>query len=360
MTARRRAARVLCAAALLVPLAGCGGVSLQNLPKFSEGIGPSYEVRATFTEVLNLPSDAQVRLGPQVVGQVGDIATRDFRAELVLKIKDGVQLPVGTTAQVRFDNPLGDQYVLLTLPAQPGTRVLGPGEPLAQQDTSSAASVEDAFAALSAVLNGGGISQLQTIIREFNATFDGNQEQVRQLLTQVDTAVTNLAQGRQTVVDALTAIDDLSRQLGAGSATITAGITELAPAIGVLAQENAELSNLLTNFDQLSVVANRVLRESGQNSVEGVRALLPVLDQLVGVRESIGEDLRDLAELSRSTAGKVPSDYLQVGLTLGIDLPDGAFAPGSPAAVAPPPDPVRQSSSDSSEAVKSLIQKGLS
>ncbi len=173
--------------------------------------------------------------------------------------------------------------------------------------------------------------------------------------------MTNLAQGKDAVVAALTAIDDLSRQLGAGSATITAGIGELAPAIGVLADENAELSNLLTNFDQLSVVANRVLRQSGQDSVEGVRALLPVLDQLVGVQESIGQDLRDLAEFQRRTVGKAPGDYLQVAVELGIDLPQGAFAPGAvsrgPTGAARSGDPAPPAADDGA---RMLLEKGLS
>lgn len=352
---RAHVVRGLALGALLLPLAACGfgpDVSLQRLPKFSAGVGPSYDLKATFTEVLNLPSDAQVRIGPQIVGAVSSIGTKDFAAQLTLKIKDGVQLPVGTTAQVRFDNPLGDQYVLLSLPTQPGSTMLGPGEPLAASDTSSAPSVEDAFGALSTVLNGGGINQLQTIIQELNLSFDGNQQKIHDLLTQVDTAVTSLAQGKDAVVGALTAIDDLSRQLNAGSTTITAGIDELAPAIGVLAGENGELSNLLTNFSALSEVSNRVLQQSGQNAVEGAKALVPVLDQLIGVKQRINQDLLDLAEFNRVTSTKSPGDYLQVGLTLNVQLPDGGYTVSGT-------DRTTATAATSEQATRSLLQGGL-
>ena len=61
-----------------------------------------------------------------MVGQVGTIATRDFQADLTLDIKTSVHLPAGTTAQIRFDNPLGDEYVLLQAPPTL-TAALGPG-----------------------------------------------------------------------------------------------------------------------------------------------------------------------------------------------------------------------------------------
>jgi phospholipid/cholesterol/gamma-HCH transport system substrate-binding protein len=332
-----------------VPLAGCG-LSFQTLPQFSKGIGPHYTVKATFADVLNLPTDAQVRIGPQVVGAVSSIGTKDFAAQVDLDIKDSVHLPVGTTAQVRFDNPLGDQYVLLTLPAQAGSRMLGPGEPLASSDTSSAPSVEDAFGALSTVLNGGGINQLQTIVHELNATFDGNQQQIHDLLGQIDTAVSSLADGRGAVDDALAAIDRLGQQLNAGSGTLTAGIDALAPAVSTLAAQNGELSDLLTNFASLSDVANRIVAQSGADSVRGVQALLPVLDQLVGVKERLNQDLRDVAQFEQLTPGKAPGDYLQFGLTLNVALPAG---PASPAAVRTAP------ASTGAAAVQSLLQGGL-
>lgn len=353
MTANVKARRLRRGAALLalaVPLAGCG-LSFQTLPKFSGGIGPHYTVKATFQEVLNLPVNAQVRVGPQVVGTVATIGTSDFVAHLDLDIKNAIKLPVGTTAQVRFDNPLGDQYILLTEPQQPSGQFLGAGQPLAQTDTGSAPSVEDAFGALSAVLNGGGINQLQTIVHELNQTFDGNQQQIHDLLGQINTAVSSLADGRTAVNDALSSIDNLSTQLNAGSSTITAGIDAVAPAIGVLASQNGEISNLLVNFSSLSDVANRIVAESGTNSVRGAQALVPVLNQLVSVKEQLGKDLQDLATLSQQVKSKAPGDYLQFGLTLNVVLPAGAST-ARPAAVRP-------ATITGADAVSSLLQGGL-
>lgn len=347
---RRTAGTAALLAGLVLPLAGCG-LSFQSLPKVSSPVGPHYTLKATFQEVLNLPADAQVRMGPQVVGQVGGITTKDFVARVDINVKNGIALPAGTTAQVRFDNPLGDQYVALTPPQSAGGAPMKDGDSLDQSSTSSAASVEDALGALSTVLNGGGINQLQTIVHELNNTFDGNQQQIHDLLGQIDTAVSSLADGRTAVTDAIAAINALGTQLNAGAPTLTAGIDQLAPAIGVLASQNGEISNLLQNVDQLSVVANRLLAESGQNSVTGLKTLLPVVNQLVDVKERIGSDLQSLATLSKAVADKAPGGYLQVGLQLDVTLPPGPSTPLAAANAAP--------AGTSAAAVQSLLQGGL-
>jgi phospholipid/cholesterol/gamma-HCH transport system substrate-binding protein len=91
-----------------VCLAGCGfhGLSLQSLPKLGEVTSPTYPIYAKFANVLNLPVEGQVRVGPQVVGEVSGISAQDFVAIVTMRIEKSVTLLQGTTAQVRFDNPL--------------------------------------------------------------------------------------------------------------------------------------------------------------------------------------------------------------------------------------------------------------
>ncbi len=158
-------------------------------------------------------------------------------------------MAVGTTAQIRFDNPLGDEYVLLQPPAggtaasgvaltSSGARFLRPGQTIPASDTSTAPSVEDTFGALSLVLNGGGLNQLQVIIHELNNTFNGNQPQIRSFLQTIDTGARTVEGGISVVDAALAAIDNLSSRLNSGRNTIANGINTLGPAIGVLASEN--------------------------------------------------------------------------------------------------------------------------
>jgi phospholipid/cholesterol/gamma-HCH transport system substrate-binding protein len=317
--------------AVAAPVLGGCALSLQSLPKISSYGSGTYPVHADFADVLNLPDDAQVRMGAQVVGQVAAIATRDYRADLTLDIEHGVGLPVGTTAQVRFDDPLGDEYVELRAPAvvagAPAGKVtfLRPGAGIPETATSTAPSVEDTFGALSLVLNGGGINQLETIIRELNDTFGGNQPQIRSLLGTIDRGVGSLAGGRAAIDAALTSIARLTSELDGGRSTIADGISTIAPAVGVLAQENTQISGLLTQLSNLGQVGTQIAQQSGEASVADVHDLLPVAQQLESIAAQLTPDLADLSAFEAAAPKVAPGDYLQVSDIVNVILPPGGY-----------------------------------
>jgi phospholipid/cholesterol/gamma-HCH transport system substrate-binding protein len=356
------------AALAAVTLSSCA-LSLQTLPKITGNSAATYPLRAVFSNVLNLPEDAQVRVGAQVVGQVGQISTSNFQADLTLDIKTNVHVLQGTTAQIRFDNPLGDEYVLLEAPpvAPFGS---GTGSPaylsrnalIPETDTSTAASVEDTFGALSLVLNGGGINQLQTIIHELNNTFNGNQPQIRSFLTTINQAVASLAGGRQAIDNALTSIENLTHKLNGGRQTIANGISTIAPAIGVLASENQQISSLISELSNLGVIGTKVAQQSGENSVADVKALLPVVQQLQSVSAQLNPDLGDLARFEADSLKVAPGGYLQTSVIANVLLPAGGFEPTSVNATTDDPSGSQGSNSipsTGSQAVSSLLEGGL-
>jgi phospholipid/cholesterol/gamma-HCH transport system substrate-binding protein len=349
------------AMASVVLLGGCA-LSLQSLPKISSVSGGTYSLHAVFANVLNLPDDAQVRNGAEVIGQVSNIATSNFEADLTLDIKDGVHIPDGTTAQIRFDNPLGDEYVALESPttssvaapiAQQGP-YLNPGSLIPESLTSTAPSVEDTFGALSLVLNGGGINQLQVIIHELNNTFNGNQPQIKSFLTTIDQGFNSLAGGRVAIDNALTSIEGLTQKLNGGRQTIANGIDALAPAVGVLASENGQIQSLIGELSDLGSIGTEVAQQSGQDSVNDVKALLPVVQQLQSVSQQLAPDLGSLARFEAETPKIAPGDYLQVNVIANVLLPAGSYEP------TPLDTPAQAGSSlPSSKAVSDLLEAGL-
>lgn len=340
----RRQWKTLAASLVLaIGVSGCG-FSLQSFPKIGSQHGPSYPLRARFTNVLNLPADAQVREGAAVVGQVSSISTHNFLADLTLAIRRGIRIPVGTTAEVRFDSPLGDEYVLLTPPANQAKGWLASDAVIPATATSTAPSVEDVLTVLGTVLNGGGISQLHTIVSQLNDALDGNQSQIRDLLGQLATTLGSLAAHTPDIASAISAVGSLAAQLNAGAGVITRGIVVLAPATRVLASENSDLHALLVQLTNLSRTANRIVAASGDDSVNDAHQLLPVVNQLVGVESKLGPDLTDIARFEAETPKIAPGDYLQVAVNLNAE-----FAPGPADADAP----------SGSSAVTALLENGL-
>src|SRR5699024_11925884 len=88
-------------------LAGCG-VSLQSMPKPGADRDNTYLVHATFSNVLNLPANAEIRDGSREIGVVGDMRGEDYRATVDLRIKEAYEIPPRSTPGQRVDNPPGD------------------------------------------------------------------------------------------------------------------------------------------------------------------------------------------------------------------------------------------------------------
>ena len=363
LTRRPTIAAIAISVTAALGLSSCGlshgvshGFSLQSLPKIGGITSPTYPVYATFSNVLNLPIGAQVRVGAQVVGGVTAISSRDFQARVTLSVKKNVTLLQGTTAVVRFDNPLGDEYVLLTAPSDHQAPPLAAGANIPETLTGTAPSVEDTFGALSLVLNGGGINQLHTIITELNNAFSGNQPQIRSFLNTVNTALSSLAGGQAAFDDFLTSAANLTNKLngngGAGATTIANGISSISAATGVLASENTSLDNLFSSLSNLGAVGTQIAQQSGQNSVNDVRALLPVVNQLNAVAQQLAPVLSDVSRFEAAVPKVAPGDYLQVSVVANAILPPGDFAPD--------PGLVAATTGTGTKAISLLLEGGLS
>lgn len=364
---RRGPASVAAAAAVALVASGCG-VSLQALPKPGGISGPTYLVHATFANVVNLPASAEVRIGASSIGYVSDLQAKDFKAQVTMKIKQSEKLPKGTTAEVRFDTPLGEDYITLSPPtnvaqgapvtkADPNVDYLTNGASIPETDTSTAPSVEDVFAALGALLNNGGIDQLQTIITEINNAFGGNQPQIHDLITKLDTTFSSFAANTPRLDSALQQLSSLSTTLNKGSSTIVAGLDALAPAVTDLKNDSASFDTLVSQVSDLSKVANGVVTRSQTGLMQTLKALSPVLTQLTNVQGQLGPALNAIDTLQVRTPKIAPGNYLQVAINANVQVPPvPAGALPLQKVTVDPPDP---NQSYARNGIATLLEGGL-
>lgn len=303
-------------AVVVAALAGSScGLSFQSLPKPGGVSGPTYNVRAVFGNVLNLPLQARVLIGADQVGQVSSISTSHFKADLTLTIRSAIRIPRGTTAQILFVDPLGDEFIQLYPPqGASGGPYLSNGSVLPERQTSSAPSIADTLAALGALLNGGGLNQLQTIVTNINQALDGHQQQIQHIINDLSFTATALNANKGDVDNALASLATLSEQLAKGDATIANGIDTIGPAISVLSSENQDFQNLLTATTNLSNVAASIVTTSSSSILGTIRQLYAVVNQMVGVASRLGPTLNDLAQFETQTKKIAPGNYLQLSL----------------------------------------------
>lgn len=94
---KRKALAVACSA--VMASSGCATNGLASLPLPAPGIGSGgYLLNAVFSNALNLPAHAKVKLAGADVGQLESMVARNYTAVTTLRIMDGVRVPVGSTA----------------------------------------------------------------------------------------------------------------------------------------------------------------------------------------------------------------------------------------------------------------------
>ncbi|MGB8386443.1 MlaD family protein, partial [Mycobacterium sp.] len=177
MTACRRAALAMVVVAIVS--SGCATNGLASLPLPAPGLGSGgYKLTAMFANALNLPMNAKVKLAGADVGQVESMVARNYTAVTTLRISNGVQLPWGSTAELRTATPLGDVFVALKPPvtADPSAPVLKDGDTIGLDSTAAAATVESVLSSAAILVNGGAVRNFTNIINGFGkATGDQGQ-----------------------------------------------------------------------------------------------------------------------------------------------------------------------------------------
>ena len=102
----------------VVLMTGCAA-GLDSVPLPSPGSrGGTYDLNAVFTDALNLPSKAKVRLYGADIGEVTSIEAVDFTAKVSMRIRHDVPLPAGSTAELRSATPLGDVFLQIRPPGE--------------------------------------------------------------------------------------------------------------------------------------------------------------------------------------------------------------------------------------------------
>jgi phospholipid/cholesterol/gamma-HCH transport system substrate-binding protein len=324
---RLRTPVALLGAALL--LSGCQFRGAASLP-LPGGVGGGYEVKIEFTDVLDLVPQSSVKVNDVTVGSVKkiELGPGGYTAVVTASIKKGLVLPGNATASIRQTSLLGEKFVSLDVPSAP-TGTLRDGMYIPLSRTERNADIEEVLGALSLVLNGGSLEQLQIINSELTKALSGREPQVRAFLTQLSSFMGGLDAQKVHIVNALNGLDRVSAKLAANRQTLDVALRDLPKGAAVLADERAQLTKLLTGLSNLGTVATRVIQASQQSTIADLRALQPVLGQLA----ASGQDLPNALELlttfpfpktvaSPTGKGGMRGDYANLFVTLDSSVQD--------------------------------------
>ncbi len=324
---RRRTSVVALVAAGALLLSGCDfNVFSLPLPGGAKIKGPSYVVTAEFKDVLDLVPKSSVKVNDVTVGRVEKVWLDGYVANVRMRLPKSVALPDNTRATIRQTSLLGEKFVSLAPPTakldgEEPQGTLGDGELIPLSHTTSSVEVEEVFSALSLLLNGGGVAQLKIITDELNKALSGNEPAIRSVLGQLNTFIGTLDTSKSTIIDAIVALDNLTKKLNAQKATLATAIDSLPGALKVLDQQRSALVRTLQALSRLGATGVRVINATQADTIANLRSLNPILAELI----KAGRDLPTAMELAftypfpDSAARAVKGDYTNLDVTLDVD-----------------------------------------
>ncbi|WP_280266455.1 MCE family protein [Nocardia wallacei] len=335
---RIRAAGMAIGLALTLGLTGCQWDGLNTLPMpGAAGTGEgSWQVRIQMPNVTTLARNSPVKVDDVTVGTVTGIEVENWHALVTVSLDKGVKLPANAIARIGQTSLLGSNHVELAAPEGVAAQgELRPGDVIPLDRAGAYPTTEQTLSSLSVVLNGGGISQLETITHELNATFTGRQDAIRDLLPQLDQLTTTLDQQTGDIIGAMEGLDRFAGQLSQQKDQLAGAIEKIHPALTVLADRRENITKTLTALGDLSAVVQRVIDQGGENLKAELADLWPTLESLASTGDRLADSLQMLLTFPFPIKGinkAVKGDYMNLFVTYDITSKrlDSNFLTGTP------------------------------
>ncbi|MFF3572710.1 MCE family protein [Nocardia jiangxiensis] len=309
----------------LTVLTGCGrfgGVNSVQLPG-TAGQGRSFDVVVEMGDIQNLVNNSVVKSGNVDVGTIKSIDLDGWHARLTVQLDDSAALAANVSARLGQTSILGAQYLELDVPPgqQADTHRLRAGDVIPLARAAAYPSTDRVLSALSVVLNGGGLEQIRTIVAEADSVIDGRQSTLRELIDNLHTFVTGLNNQRGDIARTIDSVDRLSGTLETQTNTIDKGLTTLAPAFGVLDDQQRQLTDTLSSLGRFGQVAQQVLAASRGGLVDDLNNLRPVLTELSAAGANLPKalDIAATIPFPVSTIDRaIRGDFINLYLTLDL------------------------------------------
>jgi phospholipid/cholesterol/gamma-HCH transport system substrate-binding protein len=305
-------------------LSGCAWRGLNSVPlPGTKGSGPgSYTIQAQLPNVLNIEQNSRVRVGDVTVGNVTKIERQGWNALLTMTIDGDVNLPANSTVTIGQTSLLGSVHVELAPPKDvPAQGKLHDGSLIPLSSGGAYPSTEQTLAAVSALLNGGGIGQIQDITQSLSAAFAGREADLRSLIEQLDEFVSYLNDQTGDIIATNESINNLVGQFADLKPVVDKAMRTIPDALAVLNDERKTLADALDQLGKFSALAADSANQTKENLVKELKEVGPVLQSLADAGPALTRslDFYSTFPFPKSTLTKwMRGDY--ANLTAVVDL----------------------------------------
>ncbi len=289
-----RLAAVVVVLAVVAGVSGCGWHGLNSLPlPGTEGNGPgSYVISAQLPDVNNIQANSRVRVADVTVGHVTKIERQGWHALVTMQLNADVNLPANATAKIGTTSLLGSYHIELAPPKTEAPQgKLAAGSVIALSRGSAYPSTEQTLAALSLVLNGGGLGQIQDITEALSTAFRGREHDVRSLIGQLDRFSAYLNDQSGDIIAATESVNRLAGKFAAQQPVLDRALATVPDALAVLNEERGKLVEAADQLSKFSALTVDAVNTTKASLVSELSQLGPVLESLANAGPSLTRSL---------------------------------------------------------------------
>ncbi|WP_050899878.1 virulence factor Mce family protein [Mycolicibacterium rhodesiae] len=283
---------------IVAALPGCDwrGLNSLSLPG-TQGTGAgSFLVQAQMPDVNNIEPNSRVRVGDVTVGHVTKIERQGWHALLSMRLNGDVVLPANATAKIGTTSLLGSLHIELAMPTtEPPYGRLQNGSLIPLTQGGAYPSTEQTLAALSMVLNGGGLGQVQDITEAFSTAFRGREQDVRSLITQLSEFTGHLNDQTGDIIAATESLNRLVGKFSAQQPVLDRALATVPDALAVLASQRDNLVQAADQLGKFSALTVDTVNQTKENLVKELKQVGPVLESLANAGPSLTRSLSLLA-----------------------------------------------------------------
>ena len=290
ITGQRRLGAAALAVGVVAGLAGCDWHGLNSLPMpGTKGDGPAaFVVTAQLPDVNNIQPNSRVRVADVTVGTVTRIERQDWHALVTMRLDGGVSLPENSTAKIGLTSLLGSLHIEWAPPTDaPAQGRLHDGSVIPLSHGLAYPSTEQTLAALSMVLNGGGLGQVQDITEAFATAFRGREQDLRSMISQLDIFAANLRDQTGDIIAATEKLNDLAGRFAAQHPVLDRALATVPEALAVLAGQRDQLVEAADRLGQFSALTLDTVNRTKENLVAELTDVGPVLESLANAGPSM-------------------------------------------------------------------------
>lgn len=335
-----RPRRCLLAGLLIVTMVTAGGcqwrgVNSMPLPGTSGNGDGAFVIQAQLPDVTNLVENSRVRVGDVTVGSISKIEQQGWHALVTMRLDSNVDLPENATATVGQTSLLGSLHIELAPPTQEAPRGrLHNGTLIPLSAAGSYPTAEQTLAALSLLLNNGGLGKVHDITTAFTTALGGREIDARTLIDQLDRFIGTLNDQVDDIITATDSLNHLAGGLAQQEPVLNRALDAIPASLAVLKDQRHNLTDMLVKLGQFSALATHTVDESKDKTVRILNEVGPVLDSLANAGPALTRSLSQLTTFPwpKETLGNwIRGDLANASLVMDLTLSrlDSTFLTGT-------------------------------